>query len=282
MILLDNNQILIASIFQSLKSPEVEEKNFLRHLVLNTYRMYRSSFKSEYGDLVICHDSSNCWRKDIFPEYKATRKEKQKTDAVNWHDIYNKLHEIRQEISKNFPYKNIRVERTEADDIISVLSTKYSKTEKVLIISNDKDFRQLLDIPNVRQYSPMSKSFVECDNPKKFLLEHIMSGDASDGIPNILSDDDTFVVKEKRQKRLTRKMIDMIKEEMGDGDTPPEFCKDGWERNQKLIDLTKIPDNIQEQIVAAYENAECGDRSSMLNYMIDHRLKNLIESLEDF
>lgn len=231
---------------------------------------------------MICHDSSNCWRKDIFPEYKASRKEKQKTDAVDWHDIYNKLHELRQEISNNFPYKNIRVERTEADDIISVLATKYCQTEKVLIISNDKDFRQLLHLPNVRQYSPMSKSFVECDNPKKFLVDHIMAGDSSDGIPNILSDDDTFVVKEKRQKRLTRKMIDVIIEEMETTNVPPEFCKDGWERNEKLIDLTKIPANIQEQILTAYENAESGDRSSMLNYMIEHRLKNLIESLEDF
>jgi len=102
-ILLDNNQILIASIFQSLKTPEIQEKSFLRHLVLNTYRMYRSKFKDEYGDLVICHDSSNCWRKDFFPEYKANRKQKQKADVVDWNGIYNKLHEIREEIRKTFP-----------------------------------------------------------------------------------------------------------------------------------------------------------------------------------
>ena len=282
MILLDNNQILIASIFQSLKNPELEEKNFLRHLVLNTYRMYRSSFKKEYGDLVICHDSSNCWRKDIFPEYKANRKERQKTDSVDWNDIYNKLHEIREEISKNFPYKNIRVERTEADDIISVLATKYSKTEKVLIVSNDKDFKQLLHLPNVKQYAPMGNSFVECENPHDFLLQHIMMGDSSDGIPNVLSDNDTFVVKEKRQKRLTKKMVSLILEEYESNNIPPSFCSDGWERNQKLIDLSKIPDNIQHSILEAYENAECGDRSSMLNYMIENRLKNLINSLEDF
>ena len=282
MILLDNNQILIASIFQSLKTPELQETNFLRHLVLNTYRMYRSKFKKQYGDLVICHDSSNCWRKDLFPEYKANRKEKQKTDGIDWKNIYSKLHEIREEVRGNFPYKNVEVPRTEADDIISVLCHEYSGKEDIVIVSNDKDFRQLLKLPNVRQYSPMLKSFVECDDPDAYLFDHILKGDSSDGVPNILSDSDTFIRKDKRQKRLTKKIIQVIKEEMGSSSTPPEFCSDNWERNKMIIDLSMIPLDITQLIIEAYETCKFGDRSSMLNYMIDNRLKNLIENLEDF
>jgi hypothetical protein len=281
-ILLDNNQILIASIFQSLKTPELQEKSFLRHLVLNTYRMYRSKFKDEYGDLVICHDSSNCWRKDFFPEYKANRKQKQKADVVDWNGIYNKLHEIREEIRENFPYRNIAVPRTEADDVISVLCHEYSEKENIVIVSNDKDFKQLLSLPNVKQYSPMKKGFIDCEDPSGYLFDHILKGDSSDGVPNILSDSDTFVRKDKRQKRLTKKIIELIEDEIKSSSTPPEFCLENWNRNKQIIDLSMIPDEIKGEIIESYENCKFGDRSSMLNYMINNRLKNLIENLEDF
>jgi 5'-3' exonuclease len=281
-ILLDNNQILIASIFQSLKTPELQEKSFLRHLVLNTYRMYRSKFKDEYGDLVICHDSSNCWRKDFFPEYKANRKQKQKADVVDWNGIYNKLHEIREEIRENFPYRNIAVPRTEADDVISVLCHEYSEKENIVIVSNDKDFKQLLSLPNVKQYSPMKKGFIDCEDPSGYLFDHILKGDSSDGVPNILSDSDTFVRKDKRQKRLTKKIIELIEDEIKSSSKPPEFCLENWNRNKLIIDLSMIPNEIKDEIIESYENCKFGDRSSMLNYMIDNRLKNLIENLEDF
>lgn len=244
--------------------------------------MYRSKFKDEYGDLVICHDSSNCWRKDFFPEYKANRKQKQKADVVDWNGIYNKLHEIREEIRENFPYRNIAVPRTEADDVISVLCHEYSEKENIVIVSNDKDFKQLLSLPNVKQYSPMKKGFIDCEDPSGYLFDHILKGDSSDGVPNILSDSDTFVRKDKRQKRLTKKIIELIEDEIKSSSTPPEFCLENWNRNKQIIDLSMIPTEIKDEIIESYENCQFGDRSSMLNYMIDNRLKNLIENLEDF
>ena len=282
MILLDNNQILIANIFQTIKQFDSIDENMLRHMVLNTYRMYRSMFKDEYGELVICHDSSNCWRKDIFEYYKQNRKAKQDASDVNWDEVYDALHKIRTEILENFPYKNIRVERAEADDIISVLCHKYSSQEKILILSNDKDFKQLQTLPNVSQYSCIRKEFLVCDDPQGFLVDHIIRGDSSDGIPNVLSDPDTFMTYGKRQKRLTKNVISDIIETYRMTGEPPEYCRDGWERNKALIDLSFIPDTIQQEIINQFEISPQGDRSKILNYMINNRLKNLIENIGEF
>jgi hypothetical protein len=281
-ILLDNNQILIANIFQTIKQFDSIDENMLRHMVLNTYRMYRTMFKDEYGELVICHDSSNCWRKDIFEYYKQNRKAKQDASDINWDEVYDALHKIRTEILENFPYKNIRVERAEADDIISVICQKYSANEKILILSNDKDFKQLQYLPNVKQYSAIKKELLLCDDPEGFLVDHIIRGDSSDGIPNVLSDDDTFMVEGKRQKRLTKNVISDITETYRMTGAPPEYCKEYWERNKSLIDLRTIPDTIQQEVVNQFEISPQGDRSKILNYMINNRLKNLIESIGEF
>ena len=282
MILVDNNQVILANIFQTIKHYDTIDENMLRHMVLNTYRMYRKMFKDEYGELVICHDSSNCWRKDHFEYYKSNRKAKQDASDINWKDIYDALHKIRTEIERNFPYKNIKVERAEADDIISVLCERYSSTEKILILSSDKDFKQLQKFENVSQYSGIKKEFLICERPNDFLIEHIVRGDSSDGIPNVLSDDDTFMVESKRQKRLTKKTIDDILETYKTTGNPPEYCSVGWKRNEKLIDLDHIPDIIQNEIVNQFQTNCEGDRSKILNYMIENRLKNLIENLEEF
>ena len=265
-----------------MKQVDTIDENMLRHMVLNTYRMYRSMFKDEYGELVICHDSSNCWRKDLFSYYKQNRKTKQDESSIDWKSIYDALHKLRTEIEHNFPYKNIRVDRTEADDIIAVLCKEYSSKEKIIILSNDKDFKQLQKFENVKQYSCIKKDYLTCDDPSSFLVDHIIRGDVSDGIPNIISDDDTFVVKTKRQKRLTKAVISDILETYNATGSPPEYCSTGWDRNEKLIDLDSIPDTIQKEIIEQYEINSHGDRSKILNYMIDNRLKNLIGNLGDF
>ena len=58
-----------------------------------------------------------------------------------------------------------------------------------LIVSGDKDFQQLQRYDNVKRWSPNLNKFIEPEDPQEFLKEHILKGDKSDGIPNILSND---------------------------------------------------------------------------------------------
>lgn len=279
MILIDNSQILISSIFQSLKDTPTIDDDFIRHIVLNTYRMIRKRFHREYGELVICSDSPNPWRKDIFPLYKQNRKEKQKSSGMDWDQIYRSMKTIRDEIMEVFPYKNIKIDNAEADDIIAILARHYHTQEKILIVSNDKDFQQLQIFPSVQQYSTFNKNYLVCSNPALFLCEHIARGDASDGIPNILSTDSSIVDKDKRQNRLTKKTMADIMSVLENIDTSKYATN--WNRNKKLIDFSSIPSYIEDNILEMF--AENHTHSgTILNYMIEHKLVNLLPNIEEF
>ncbi len=277
MILVDNNQIIIGSLFAQTKNGQEVSHDLIRHMVLNTYRIMKNKFSREYGELVICHDSGDCWRKKFFPEYKANRKKQKKKSVIDWDGIFDIFHMIRTEVQENFPYKHMYIPHAEADDIIAILTKKYHTEEKVLIVSSDKDFQQLQRFPNVSQYTPLHKKMLICDNPLKFLTHHIIKGDASDGIPNILSDDDAFVNENKRQKPCGVKKIDVISGELEQWTT-----ERNWQRNQTLIDFTYIPEEMQGEIVEMFETQEVSDRSKIFNYMITHKLKNLMEVVGEF
>ena len=275
-ILIDNNQIILSSIFTAAKTAQSEDDyGFIRHLVLNTYRKYLSKFRRDYGELVICNDSKNVWRKDFFPQYKKNRSERQKKSKFDWGKIFNELHTIREEMRDVFPYRFVQVERAEADDIIAVIAKNFHHKEKIMIVSSDKDFQQLQRYPNVEQYSPSKKGILRCDDPYDFLLDHVVRGDSSDGVPNAISDDAVFV-EGRRQTRLTNRKIEELKE-VG-------FQQEDnfMERNQKLIDLTMVPDYIEEETMRQMETEVSGDRSKILDYMMKYRLRSLIDNLEDF
>lgn len=277
MILLDNTQLILSNIFATMNQGEEINSGLLRHLVLNTYRMYKRKFGHKYGEMVICNDASNYWRKDIFPQYKGNRKKSQKKSSINWNEIFDGLKIVRDEVTEVFPYKNIMVPRAEADDIIGVLCRTYYTQGPIMIVSSDKDFQQLQMLPNIKQYSPMKKQYLKCEYPMNFLTEHIIKGDSSDGIPNILSDDDVFVEDDKRQKPCGKKKI---KEILSDID---EWKKtDNWKRNETMINLNLVPEEISQQVIDQYNTPCQNDKSKILDYLVEHRMKTMLEHLQEF
>jgi 5'-3' exonuclease len=278
MILIDNSQVVIASLFHSLNQTNEIDEDFVRHLVLNSYRFYRNKFIKKYGELVICSDTGNYWRKDYFPQYKQNRKRSQEKSNIDWRELFNGLNSITNELKDYFPYKFLAVEQAEADDIIASLCMKYGETEKIMIVSSDKDFQQLQRYSNVKQYSPSKKDYLVCENPEEYLIEHTIRGDSSDGIPNILSDDDAIINTEKRQARMTKKKVS----ELRAGTLTTDEIEKNWKRNQILVDFKHIPEDIMDTVFDEFEKEPIGRRKDLLNYFIDHRLKNLMENIGDF
>jgi 5'-3' exonuclease len=278
MILIDNTQIILGTIFAQYDSPMDVTLELARHVTLATYRMYRNMFYAEYGELVLCQDAGNYWRRDIFPNYKINRKKTRAVDDYNWDRIFEILDTIRTEVQENFPYKSVKVERCEADDIIATLVKHYHDKEKIMIVSSDKDFQQLFRYPNVKQYSPIKKSLVTCAEPDRYLFEHIIKGDATDGIPNILSADDTFAVDGKRQKPLAAKKLAQWKTF---SDVPQEY-QTNINRNQMLVDHTYIPMEYENNILEKFNEPPEGDRSKLFDYFVEKRLKNLMDVIQDF
>ena len=282
MIIFDYNQVAISNLMEQIGSSKTQvEEGLVRHMILNTIRTYVKKFKESHGpEVVIACDNKNYWRRDIFPYYKASRKKAREASGHDWNTIFECLNKIRQELRDHSPYKVVTVYTCEADDIIATLTMKYSATQKIMILSSDKDFAQLQRYPNVEQFSPILKKYIKEPLPLLQLKQLIIRGDKGDGIPNILSADDVFVTG-SRQKPITEvKIIGWMNQD------PKEFCNEdmfrNFTRNEILIDLTKIPEKLTEQILHTYDNSSGHTKQEFMNYMIANRLKNLIEVLNEF
>lgn len=278
MLLIDFTQTMIAGLMAQLKSTQGElSESLLRHMVLNTIKTYTKNFADEYGEVVLCSDARYNWRRDFYPYYKANRKKARDKSELDWSVVFETLHKVRDEIKDNFPYKFIQVEKCEADDIIAVLVRNKKPNDKILIISGDKDFQQLQKYPFVSQWSPNLNKFVKCDRPDNFLKEHILRGDKSDGIPNILSSDDCLA-EGVRQKPLRKNMFDAYMRIVIDKDD--KYYRN-YLRNQTLIDLEMIPKHIEEQILFVYSETEV-NHGKVFDYMRHHKLNELMDHIEDF
>ena len=274
------NQIVVANLMMNLKmnNSKTIDESMVRHMILNSIRMYRMEHHDEYGEVILTWDSKHSWRRDYFPEYKASRRKGREESDLDWEDIFGTLNKIRNEIKQNFPYKYLEVFGAEADDIIGFLCEE-NKNEKIMIISGDKDFIQLQKYPNVTQWSPITKKQVNGFDPTIYLKEHILKGDTSDGVPNILSPDNTFV-DGLRQRPLSRKKIQSWL--LGGGSDWNDEVKRNFQRNSTLIDLSKTPEELKNQIRLEYNNAPHGDRSKLLNYFMKNKLKELTENIGEF
>lgn len=278
MIIVDFNQVMISNLMMQLGNHTniPLEEGLFRHMVVNSLRSYKQKFQQEFGEIVIACDDRNYWRKQVFPYYKANRKKNRDASEINWNQVFDIFNKIKGEIKEHFPYRVIQVESAEADDIIATLVTE-NNDKTILILSADKDFVQLQKYSTVKQYDPIRKKWIKEDNPQQYLYEHILRGDQGDGIPNILSDDDTFVT-DKRQKPMTQKKMDIFKSE----GISQEMLKRNFARNELLVDLTKIPDNIRNSVINKYNEENGKDRSKLFNYFISHNLKLLMDSVGDF
>jgi hypothetical protein len=286
MIILDLNQVMISNMMMHLGNNSEVDEDLVRHMILNSIRLYKQKFSADYGELVIACDDKNYWRKSVFPYYKAHRKEDREKSTHDWNRIFEVLNKIRDEIRDNFPYKVIQVERAEADDIIGVLTAHKGTylmnddTERVLILSGDKDFGQLQKYVNVDQFSPVLKKWIKVPDARRFLREHIMKGDRGDGIPNFLSNDSCIINKE-RQKPLATKKLDLWVDQ-----EPEMYCDErmlrNYKRNEQLVDLEQVPDEIADAILEQYRGYKLPKKSGLLNYFIKNKLKNLMDSIGEF
>ena len=278
MIIVDINQIMISNLMVTIHRDNLElGEDLIRHMVLNSLRGHNKKFRKEYGEMVIACDSGNVWRKKAFPNYKAGRKANREKSEHDWTMIFDLLSKVKNEIKQFLPYKVIEVESVEADDIIAVLCRRTN--EKVLILSGDKDFIQLHN-DRIKQYNPVLNKFVGQDeNPSLYIREHILKGDRSDGIPNVLSDDNVFI-EGRRQRPLSKKKIEAWCNEI-----VPTFNEEeqkNYDRNKTLIDLNCIPKEFEDKINREFDNFEVATRDKILGYFINKKLKTLIESIDEF
>ena len=281
MILLDYSQIALSNIIVQ----RLNDESMIRHMILNSIRMYNKRYRDDYGQMVICADGMNTWRKDYYPYYKAHRRKNREESSQDWNEIFRILHLVRDEIRDNLPYKVIHQEGIEADDIIGTLALRtqeFGNDEPVMIVSSDKDFIQLQKFKNVKQFSPIQKKMVTDENPRTYLFNHIMRGDSGDGIPNVLSADDIFVSEGQQTPLRQAKINDWLEQSDNLKEVMDTEVYRNYQRNKKLIDLTDIPENLQQLIINNFIEQPIAMRMKVLNYLIKKRCNQLIEVVEEF
>tara|TARA_Y100000991_G_scaffold5171_1_gene4133 strand:- start:1367 stop:2251 length:885 start_codon:yes stop_codon:yes gene_type:complete len=294
MIIVDYNQISISNLMAELNGSKESDINIdlVRHMILNTLRSFKTRWGDEYGDLVIACDNRRYWRRQVFPQYKASRKKTREDSGYDWSSIFEGLSLVRSELQQFMPWPVVDVEGAEADDVIGTLvewsqendlvqEGLFESPKPLLIVSGDHDFQQLQKYPNVVQYSPLKKRFVKIKEPaEQVLREHIIRGDKGDGVPNILSEDDSFV-EGKRQRPIRKTLVAEWKT------TKPEEWVTGemaaaYIRNKTMVDLSQTPAEIKEQIVFQYTQQLNKSSEDMYKYFTSFGLDRLIEVIDEF
>ena len=295
MIVVDYSQTAISNLMAELGGrTDIEvQVPILRHMILNSIRGYKQKFGKDFGELVIACDNQTYWRRQVFPHYKAGRKKAREKSGFDWKTIFEALNLIRSEIDVFFPYKVINVDGAEADDVIAVLA-EWSQTNDLeggtvfgddpkpfLVMSGDHDFIQLQKYKNVKQFSPVLKKYIKPDmSPAQYTFEHTVKGDKGDGVPNALSADDSIVNGVRQAPVSTKKLEAWYK----DQSTLPQddLFKTRFERNKTLVDFTQIPQSVKDAIINNYTGQPVKNKSILLNFFIEHKMKNMLELIEEF
>ena len=281
MIILDLSQVMIANFMAQVGNyaGNTFDEGLFRHMVLNSIRSFKTKFSINFGELVIACDDKRTWRREVFTHYKANRKKAREESDVDWNSIFNSLNKIKLEIKENFSYRVIQVEGAEADDIVGTLVNNFD--DRILILSGDKDFKQLQRYPRVEQFDPIrKKSYIELE-PEKQLKELIIKGDVGDGIPNVLSPANSLVDGIRQKKIMKKKLEIWLQMSFTDLENDLEIGQN-FKRNRQLIDLSFTPVELSNLIVAEFNKEANKPRDKMFNYMINNKMNMLIEHINEF
>ena len=276
-ILVDANQIAISHLMVQHKIEQGINIEKIRYSIVRVLARIQRRFHDNYGEMILCYDDKQYWRREVFPFYKKNRKQERETSKYDWDEVFSVLNMIRDEIKESFPYRVIQVDGAEADDVIASLcihNNKRETPEPLLILSADKDFIQLHKFQHVKQYDPIRNRWIEHEDPVQYLQEHIIKGDRSDGIPNILTCDDAIVTG-KPQKKMSKEKITSLAS-MNPEDFTNFIRLRNWKRNSELIDFSNIPQDVVDRILSRYH--EGTDRESIkIQYFIEHNIQDLIQ-----
>ena len=286
-LLIDFSAISNATFFINLKDKTIKDQdellNLWRHSLLTS--ILKRKKKINPDEIILAIDSYS-WRNDYFQYYKAVRKANKTKSDIDFDFFYKASDKLIKEIKAYFPWYVIEKRGAEGDDILAILSNHLHKNNDVVLLTSDKDMVQLLKLNNVKYYSYRDDEYKNIKNPYEVLLRLILSGDKDDGIPNLLSPDNIFV-SEGRQKQCGPQKQDKILQQGIDDflDENPE-CKENYQRNKKLIELSKqtIPEEVWNEVIDEFENYEKveSDFINILTFFRKNNMKMLQDRIQEF
>ncbi len=215
-----------------------EHVGFFYHILFNKYNQL---FKT-YGQVIICHEgkSSLDWRRSIYPDYKRNRDQSKQEP---WYLVLKNTFDKIEEVLSYYPCKQIKVDNTEADDVIYALAKHYGEQgEEVTIISTDGDLAQILDISDtISIYNTMKKTFTS--KKPNIIKQKAIVGDPSDNIPGLYRIGIKTFEKMLEDKKLWNEKM------KGDN-------YDTYQKFLKIVDLSVIPKEYHENVLLMEKELE--------------------------
>ena len=270
-LLIDFSNMSMRNLFIMPYDPLDEHFDAWKSMMIRSLRKLFREF--EAGRIVFCLEGHNNWRKKVYPEYKANRiaaREESKIDFQKFFAEQDKFLEELKKILCNCYF--VQIEGSEADDLIAVITKKFPKW-RITNISSDRDFYQLYKYPNYKQYDSVKGKYIEVINPKEYLLEKVIVGDAGDNIPKIKEGIGT-----KRAEKILHSK-EGLEEWLKLEDKEKEF-----QRNLTLIDFDFIPEEVQSNIfkvVNEYKLEKFNPRG-LMDFLTKNKLFGFIPEIGTF
>ena len=241
---------------------------FLINAVYASILLLVNKFKgSSDNEVILALDAKPSWRHDFYvknskdlAEYKnqTYKGDRKKSDEFDWGKIFVAFDE------------GMKVDLSEADDIVAILARNCPEHEDVFVCSSDKDFHQL-QRKNIHIYDPMKKIIIPpIDIERHQQLHFILGGD--DNIKQIKKG-----VGIKTAEKILDEGLDLYLQ------TNPEMRK-RYEFNQKMIDFDFIPKEVEKSIISSYNNysGSAFNAGKLMSFFAKHKMKKMVVRIQQF
>jgi len=272
---------------ENLPESEQHPYNYFVHVFLNQILKRIREFGASSNNRIILAFDDKSWRKEYFQKVKdqyfknyykskevtdeGYKEHREKSKEVDWKKIYELVDEIILFLNSSTDVCAMKVKNTEGDDIIGYL-TLQNNNDHIVILSGDKDFRQLITKKNIKYFNTRKYLYEDVADPELFLKHHIIMGDKADEIP--------AVIKGVGKKKALKLLHDI--------DTIRQIDKDvdfRYEVNKKLIDLSCIPSYITDEIAKSYNSLKDSynfDGNKIMDFLSKYGCNNLMMTMGNF
>lgn len=225
--------------FEKLKSTDGKPSGAIFGF-FKSLHMYLTRFEPD--EVYVSFDNGHSpVRMELLPNYKGHRK----NISVDYESLQNQKAIIMKMLGMlriNYIFDKKKSTVYEGDDFLAYLAIKKFQSEKMILISSDKDFNQLLS-NNLRIYNPRKDEMIRMDNCKELFGYHshetveylAMVGDTSDDIPGFKGIGPVTARKILDEYKSIYKYLEA---------KPNKEYQEAWERNRKLIDLFWFVGNV--------------------------------------
>ena len=158
---------------------------------IRTIESLAKSYKA--GTIIVCADGGSSYRKDIYPEYKANRKERYaeqtEQEAKEFEMFMAEFQDTLTLIKEKYPVFHFR--GVEADDIAAYI-TKNFDFDDCWLISSDKDWDLLIN-DKVSRFSTVTRKETTVHNwdehydfeIEDYITFKCLTGDKGDNVPGV-------------------------------------------------------------------------------------------------